>query len=96
MVLKEIPSVFVEREQMEKVIENFLINALEAIDKNGSVQVETEYRDANVMFSVSDNGQGMSREFVENSLFRPFPASLNLNSFRINDSMSMKYFSLCQ
>jgi hypothetical protein len=28
-----------------------------------------------VVFSVSDNGPGMSREFMENSLFRPFKST---------------------
>ena len=75
MELKDIPNVFVDQEQMEKVVENFIINALEAIDKNGTVKVRTECSDKNVVFSVSDNGRGMSREFVENSLFRPFKSS---------------------
>lgn len=73
--LKEIPTVFVDREQMEKVIENLVMNALEAIDKNGSVKVETECNDRRVIFSVSDNGQGISQDFVKNSLFRPFKSS---------------------
>lgn len=73
--LKNIPNVFVDRDQMKKVVENFLINALEAIDKNGSVKVQTECNDKKVIFSVSDNGPGMSQEFVENFLFRPFKSS---------------------
>jgi signal transduction histidine kinase len=34
--------------------------------------VTTEHQDGFIVLSVSDNGCGMSKEFVQNSLFRPF------------------------
>jgi hypothetical protein len=40
--------------------------------EEGEIQVSTSPRDGWAMVSVSDNGCGMSKEFMEQSLFRPF------------------------
>ena len=73
--LKNIPRIFVDRDQIEKVIENFLLNALEATDNNGLIQMRTDAIDGKVIFSVSDNGSGMPRDFLKNALFHPFKST---------------------
>ena len=60
--------------RIEEVIENLLLNAIEAMNgKSGTLRIEAG-EDANgaPTFSVSDTGPGMSRMFIENRLFRPF------------------------
>jgi signal transduction histidine kinase len=60
--------------RVEEVIENLILNALEAMgDKSGTLTVEAA-PDANgaPSFSVSDTGPGMSPTFIETRLFRPF------------------------
>lgn len=60
--------------RIEEVIENLLLNAIEAMNgKSGTLRIEAG-EDANgaPSFSVSDTGPGMSRTFIENRLFRPF------------------------
>ena len=60
--------------RIEEVIENLLLNAIEAMNgKSGTLRIEAG-DDANgaPTFSVSDTGPGMSRVFIENRLFRPF------------------------
>jgi signal transduction histidine kinase len=64
----------VDGARVEEVVENLIINALEAMnDKSGTLTIEAG-PDANgaPTFSVSDTGPGMNRSFVENRLFRPF------------------------
>ena len=58
----------------EEVIENLLLNAIEAMEgKSGTLRIEAgEDADGKPTFSVSDTGPGMSRVFIENRLFRPF------------------------
>ena len=70
--LKPVGKTSIDAEQIQKVLTNLVINANEAVNGNGLIRVATIQEDNAVGFSVSDNGCGMSEEFIENSLFRPF------------------------
>ena len=70
--LQTLPPLMVDAEQIQKVMTNLILNANEAVGTTGEIRVTTEERNGWVIFSVSDTGCGMSREFVEQSLFRPF------------------------
>jgi len=70
--LKPLPPLFVDPEQIQKVITNLILNANEALVNGGEIQVTTEQREGWIVISVSDNGCGMSKEFIERSLFHPF------------------------
>jgi putative PEP-CTERM system histidine kinase len=70
--LRPLPRVFLDREQMLKVVTNLMLNATEATSRNGQVRVETSQRNGWAILAVADNGCGMSAEFVNRSLFRPF------------------------
>lgn len=64
----------VDSERVEKVIENLVLNALEAMaGKNGILTIKAgETDDGKVFISVTDTGAGMSREFIQQRLYRPF------------------------
>jgi signal transduction histidine kinase len=64
---------FVDAGRIEEVIENLVLNALEAMDTGGTLTIEAgETPSGAPSFSVSDTGRGMSRSFIDNRLFRPF------------------------
>ena len=67
-----LPRVMADSEEICKVVHNLLLNACEAINGNGWVEVRTEANGGHVVFSVSDKGPGMARDFMECSLFQPF------------------------
>ncbi len=67
-----VPSFTADREQLQSVAMNLLLNAADAVGKEGRVRIETSHRDGWAQIVVADNGCGMSREFVRESLFRPF------------------------
>lgn len=64
---------FADAARVEEVIENLVLNALEAMETGGTLTIEAgETAGGAPMFSVSDTGRGMSRSFIEQRLFRPF------------------------
>ncbi len=70
--LQKVPQVRIDREQFQKVLTNLLLNAREASEGKGVIRVSTYVSGQHVVCKVSDDGCGMSREFIEQSLFRPF------------------------
>jgi signal transduction histidine kinase len=60
--------------RVEEVLENLVLNALEAMaDQGGTLTIEAgKTANGAPMFSVSDTGRGMSRQFIKTRLFRPF------------------------
>ena len=70
--LAPLPKVLLDQEQMLKVVTNLVLNATEAVPKNGRVRIDTSQINGWAALTVADNGCGMSAEFVRRSLFRPF------------------------
>lgn len=70
--LQAAPAILVDREQIVSVVTNLLINARDATGPGGWIQLRTNHHGGRVSLVVVDNGCGMSREFLTNSLFRPF------------------------
>jgi signal transduction histidine kinase len=60
--------------RLEKVVENLIINAIEAMNKQpGSLSIVAGTTDdGKPFFSVSDTGEGMTTRFMEEKLFHPF------------------------
>jgi len=69
-----------DSEQIHKVLTNLVMNANEAVNGNGVIHVSTLNDGNTVGFSVRDNGCGMSDEFIEKSLFRPFQTTKKKDS----------------
>jgi len=67
-----LPKVVVDREQLQNVVTNLLLNAREAVGSDGQIRVETSQCEGRAVLSVADNGCGMSPDFLRDSLFRPF------------------------
>jgi len=70
--LRPIPKLLLDAQQIQKVLTNLILNANEAIENSGQIRISTMPKDGWVCISVQDTGCGMSREFIEHSLFRPF------------------------
>ncbi len=69
---RDLPAISVDPEQVQKVVTNLVMNAYEATGDKGSIHVATSTSDHKVIFSITDNGCGMSRQFIDKMLFRPF------------------------
>ncbi|MBD3180891.1 PEP-CTERM system histidine kinase PrsK [Candidatus Poribacteria bacterium] len=74
--LSYIPRLILDIENIERVFLNIIMNAVEAIDKKGNINIKThQTTDGYINVSISDNGCGMSKEFIRNKLFQPFQTS---------------------
>ena len=73
--LQPVPEVSADRDQLQSVVTNLVINAREAVGAGGRIRVRTERLDGRVVFSVTDNGCGMSPAFIRESLFKPFQST---------------------
>jgi signal transduction histidine kinase len=63
----------VDEARIEEVMENLVLNALEAMEHGGTLTIEAGQTQTGApTFSVGDTGRGMSRVFIDNRLFRPF------------------------
>jgi len=72
---RELPKVWVDPEQMMNVIRNLVRNADEATSNGGEIRLATDVKDGRVLFSVSDNGCGIPREYMEGELFTLFSST---------------------
>lgn len=63
--------IWADPEQLSKVIQNLVINACQAIDESGVVNIETTTVNGEIHLSVTDNGYGMTQEFIATKLFKP-------------------------
>jgi putative PEP-CTERM system histidine kinase len=69
--LRSMPEMTADREQLQSVVTNLLLNAGDAVGDDGTVTVETNFRDGWAEILVTDNGCGMTPEFLQKALFRP-------------------------
>jgi putative PEP-CTERM system histidine kinase len=70
--LCDVPEIMADPADIERVVQNLLVNAMEAIPEDGSIILSTGKVGDNVELYIKDNGKGMTREFQEKELFQPF------------------------
>jgi signal transduction histidine kinase len=73
--LQPLPGILADREQIQSVVTNLVLNARDALGSGGRIQVRTEHRGGRVVLSVADNGCGMTQAYLKESLFRPFQST---------------------
>ncbi len=69
--LNPLPKILINVGKISQVLTNLLINAGQAISKNGQITIRTEQQGNNVVVSIADNGSGINPE-NRSKLFDPF------------------------
>jgi PAS domain S-box-containing protein len=78
--MDEVPHVYVDENQIEQVLINLLLNAMDAIESDGTIEVSTrticekdseEVESLWVVVAVKDTGRGIAAENIE-KIFNPF------------------------
>jgi nitrogen fixation/metabolism regulation signal transduction histidine kinase len=67
----DLPAISADPEQMQRVLRNLVLNALDAMPSGGTLTVHTATQDSRVTLEVADTGQGLTPEECER-LFTPY------------------------
>jgi signal transduction histidine kinase len=67
--------VLADAERLERVVGHLIQNAIEATDKDGSVNIVQRREGDTVCIEIADTGIGMSEAFIRDSLFKPFEST---------------------
>jgi signal transduction histidine kinase len=70
--LDEISPIEVDAELLGGVIENLIVNAIEAMPHGGELTICVTEDDGTPAIEVKDSGIGMDPEFINKKLFKPF------------------------
>ncbi len=70
--LERTPPVKGDPEALQRVVQNLITNAIEAVNGDGQVTVTTYTEGDRAVICVADDGHGIPPEFLERSLFAPF------------------------
>ena len=70
--LNALPYVVADEDQLRSVVTNLLLNSQDAMNQGGRILIETREQNGRAALSISDNGCGMTEEFMRDSLFRAF------------------------
>src|SRR5262249_3377404 len=68
---KEAVMAYVDGQEINQVVLNLVVNALDSMGSGGTLRIETRYNDGTAEVIFADNGCGMSPEVLEN-IFEPF------------------------
>lgn len=71
MDLGEIPVLKADKRQIEQVLFNLLVNAMQAITARGTIGIRTRRSEQAVLIEIRDNGSGMTKD-VQTRIFDPF------------------------
>ena len=69
--MQNVPTVQGNESELREMLANLMLNAVDAIDKRGTVTFRTFVRDKSVILQVADTGAGMSQEVLAHCL-EPF------------------------
>jgi len=72
--LNKVPNIFVDQNLMKRVFQNLILNAIQAMEKEGTITLETKSEKSSVAVSIQDTGKGIS-EIEMNLIWRPFYTS---------------------
>ena len=67
----DLPIIASDQSQLQQVFLNMVNNAIDAIEKDGLIEVKTRQKNSQVVISIKDNGPGISKEHLK-KVFDPF------------------------
>ena len=68
---EKLPELFADKNQLQQVFLNLILNAGEAISGSGTITISTSVAENNIMISIADTGCGISSDDID-KIFDPF------------------------
>ena len=69
--MPDMPKILADPAQLDQVLVNLVVNALQSMPGAGKITVQTQFHDRDISLIVEDTGTGMSEEVLE-QIFIPF------------------------
>ena len=67
----DMPAIHADPVQINQVIVNIVVNAMQAMPDGGSLNLQTRFSDNTIMLIINDTGQGMNEDVLQ-EIFHPF------------------------
>jgi two-component system, NtrC family, sensor kinase len=67
----ELPIIASDQSQLQQVFLNLINNAIDAVEKDGLIEVKTRKEDSQIVVAIKDNGPGIAEEHLK-KIFDPF------------------------
>jgi putative PEP-CTERM system histidine kinase len=80
-----------DKEELRSAIGHIVQNAIEATPKNGEVSIATKLGNDFIYIFIQDTGSGMSEDYLQNHLFKPFVSTKGLTGMGIGVYQSKEY-----
>jgi len=70
----DVPPLMLDVSSIKRVFRNIVVNALEAMPQGGTIEISSYLKEPgpSVYIQIKDTGAGMSQDFIDNYLFKPF------------------------
>lgn len=86
------PRVLANSEELSSAIRHIVQNAVESVSHDGWVEVKvTKSENGNFSIDISDNGVGMTQEFISDRLFRPFDSTKGVSGMGVGVYQARDY-----
>lgn len=90
--LDKIPKVRADRQQLASAIKHIVQNGVESVGKSGQVKMIAKQFDDNVIeLVIEDDGEGMTQEFINDGLFKPFETTKGVSGMGVGVYQSREY-----
>jgi len=80
-----------DREQLYSILGHLIQNAQDATPPDGEITLTLKTAKGNVVLFIQDTGSGMSEEFIEAQLFKPFESTKGLTGMGIGAYQAREY-----
>lgn len=71
------------RAQFSDAVSHIVQNAVDATDESGRVSIQVSHSDGTATIEIADTGCGMSEEFIQKQLFKPFTSTKGVSGMGI-------------